>query len=409
MSSNFFAYSGYDHTDTDELWINAIISLDTNTLLNTYKMTPDGRKQFLRVLQTFKERLWMPYQIGKEFYSNRRLVIETELKALGETKQSLKNSIKTMADGLEKSAIRFRPQLANDLQKELNYLKDKISLMIDQCPDKMDRNEYFVGPTLKVDDPISKEIFEIFGDKIGDGFNPRELLEIYEEGANRYNLSIPPGFKDAVNKEDYRKYGDLVIWKELIRRATEKKQPIIFITDDSKPDWWERHNQLKRPHPELLDEFYRSSGQYVHIYSYNEFIDRASVIITNFPESAKAVEEIMTINEEERERLLEHKEMHTTPMPGDIYNIRRIPSEPDVIPVLLINELENGLFHAFPITSSRNLLNIKFPTIYCAGKLFAVLIDCKQLVHTESLRALYDRIDQQQLLNVLDNTSKVLD
>lgn len=225
MSSKFFAYSGYDYDVTRKLWPNALISFDTNTLLNTYKMTPDARNQFLGVLQTLKDRLWMPYQVGKEFYSNRRFVIESELKSLQNTKLYFKKNLETLATGIEKSAIRFRAQLATDLQKELNDLSERISIMIDKCPDKLYRKEFFDGPALKAEDPISKELFEIFGDKVGDGFNPEELLKIYAEGEKRYNLCIPPGFEDAVNKEDYRKYGDLVIWKELMKRATEKAKP----------------------------------------------------------------------------------------------------------------------------------------------------------------------------------------
>ncbi|MCY9669215.1 PIN-like domain-containing protein [Paenibacillus alginolyticus] len=368
-------------------------------------MTPDARSQFLRVLQTFKERLWMPYQVGKEFYSNRRFVIEAELKSLQNTKQYFKKNIETLATGVEKSAIRFRSQLAADLQNELNDLKERIAIMIDQCPDKMDRKEYFDGPALKAEDPISREIFEIFGDEVGDGFNPEELLKIYEEGEKRYTLSIPPGFEDAVSKEDYRKYGDLVIWKELMKRAKEEAKPIIFITEDVKPDWWERYNEFKRPHPELLDEFYRRSGQFVQIYTYNEFIDQASILIRDFPETAKAVEEIKAINEEERERVREQVEIFT-PKPGDIYNIREDRLDHRVRPVLLFDELENGSFYAFPITSRRDSLTINFPTINCGGKLTAVLVDRKILVHSENLRAFYDRIDQQQLLNVLGNTHK---
>nr|WP_276510303.1 PIN-like domain-containing protein [Paenibacillus qinlingensis] len=378
--------------------------MDTNTLLNTYKMTPDARSQFLRVLQTFKNRLWMPYQVGKEFYFNRQFVIETELKSLQNSKQYFKNGLDALVTGVEKSAIRFRSQLAADLQNELNELKEKLSIMIDKCPDKMDRKEYFDGPLLKAEDPISKGIFEIFGDNVGDGFHPVELLKIYEEGNKRYALSIPPGFKDAVNKEDYRKYGDLVIWKELMEKATEESKPIIFITDDVKPDWWVRYNELKRPHPELLNEFYRISGQYVQIYTYNEFIDQATKLIIDFPESAKAVEEINSINEVEREEQVQ-SEMFT-PKPGDIYNIVDKFDNFDhrIRQALLFDTLENGSYYAFPITTRRDLFTLKFPTINCAGKLAAVLVDRKILVRSEDLRAYYDRIDQQQLLKVLTNT-----
>ncbi|RIX59286.1 hypothetical protein D3P08_03785 [Paenibacillus nanensis] len=86
MATKFFSYTGYDSHLKKEILSNANISFDANTLLNAYKMTPDARNQFINVLKRFKERLWMPYQVGKEFYDNRSNVIKTEMKSLAEVK-----------------------------------------------------------------------------------------------------------------------------------------------------------------------------------------------------------------------------------------------------------------------------------------------------------------------------------
>ncbi|MBB3113458.1 L-rhamnose mutarotase [Paenibacillus phyllosphaerae] len=407
MQSKFFAHIGYDNDISSILWTDAIISLDTNTLLNAYKMTPIARRQFFHVLETFKNRLWMPYQVGKEFFSNRRMVIDAELKALQYTKQYFKKNIEALASSVEKSGIRFRTELATDLQIELNNLKEIIVRKFDLYPDKLERKEYYDGFNLKAEDPISKEIFEIFGDSIGDGFNPEDLIKIYEEGERRYNLCIPPGFEDADKKENYKKYGDLIIWKELIEHAKAESRPVIFITDDVKPDWWEINNEIRNPHPELLNEFYRITGQLIQIYTYSTFIEQASKQVFDLPDTSKAVEEINAINEEERDRVFE--EIINGPKPGDIYYIKKSSLSDNVTPVLLYEEISNGIFYAFPITSKRDSVTINtYPTIHCGGKLAAVKTDQRIMVSTQNLRTYYDRIDLKELSNVIDDPRSIL-
>ena len=54
------------------------------------------------------------------------------------------------------------------------------------------------------------------------GFSINQLINIYEEGEIRYKYKIAPGYKDIKKKDNennneflIRKYGDLIIWKEI--------------------------------------------------------------------------------------------------------------------------------------------------------------------------------------------------
>lgn len=76
-----------------------------------------------------------------------------------------------------------------------------------------------------------------------------------EEGQERYKKEIPPGFKDAKSKDGVRKYGDLIIWKELLNFARTQSKDIVFITDDVKADWWESENEKRIFHHKLVAEF----------------------------------------------------------------------------------------------------------------------------------------------------------
>ena len=97
-----------------------------------------------------------------------------------------------------------------------------------------------------------------------------------KEGKIRYEQRVPPGYMDADKKDgdEYKKFGDLIIWKDMITKAKSEKKPVIFITDDDKEDWWRKHKGRKLgPRPELLDEFKRETGQEFHIYKFDRFIE----------------------------------------------------------------------------------------------------------------------------------------
>ena len=52
----------------------------------------------------------------------------------------------------------------------------------------------------------------------------------------------------------YRKYGDLIIWKELLRRVTGTKINTLFIEDEKKKDWFSERGGKKLA-PVLYEEY----------------------------------------------------------------------------------------------------------------------------------------------------------
>ena len=102
-------------------------------------------------------------------------------------------------------------------------------------------------------------------------FSEGDLSEIFEEGARRYGSETPPGYKDASKGEPDR-YGDLVIWKEILRKAADGAGGYLRYGR------WKRrlvaHRAGKRigPRVELIEEFARASGQRIHFYSPEQFL-----------------------------------------------------------------------------------------------------------------------------------------
>jgi hypothetical protein len=128
-------------------------------------------------------------------------------------------------------------------------------------------------------DDVRDVIISIFKNKIGTSFQKTDLEDIYKEGALRYAEKRPPGFMDSHKKGSYyfeekeykRKYGDLLLWKEIINHSkSHKLKYVVLVTGDLKDDWWEEKRGRKiGARKELLNEIYEECPDLEVFYLYN--------------------------------------------------------------------------------------------------------------------------------------------
>jgi len=255
----------YPHTpeELSELWKNAIFVFDTNTLLNMYRYNRTTFKQYIEVLKELasKDRVFMPNQVGIEFFRNRMGVIR-------QYKKSYDDLIKTIDSfkGQLSSKYRHHPfvdvsKLREDVEASLKTIEAEIKKKQDKHPDWIQTDE------------VLEAITKIFSKCTGEAYTESELEAIYAEGARRYEKEVPPGFKD-MNKEGERQYGDLIVWMQMIAFAKNKQKPLIFVTGDEKEDWW-LLNEGKRimPLPQLRREMRLEAGVDFHAYTADNFLE----------------------------------------------------------------------------------------------------------------------------------------
>ena len=76
MKSKFFEhYILSDEESVKSIWGDAILVFDTNVLLNLYRYSENSKNDLLKALEYYKDRLWIPFQIGWEYHNNRLSVI----------------------------------------------------------------------------------------------------------------------------------------------------------------------------------------------------------------------------------------------------------------------------------------------------------------------------------------------
>lgn len=275
MKKVFSEYYDPPELTYKEIWDKALFVFDTNLLLNLYRYTTDTRDIILDVMNKVSDRIWIPYQVGLEYFNNRIKVINE----VSNGYDAIKKFISNYKNGFEKylnDNYNHHPYINRDMLKE-RYSNDIIK-PINDLLDEWKRKD----PKYQDDDVIWKKLTDLFDGKVGEDFSSENLYKLYKEGEIRYAHQVPPGYMDLPQKKDQGEralYGDLIVWKQTIEKAKESNRDVIFVTDDKKNDWFEAKVKGKRsgPRKELLREFSKESdGQKILIYNQESFLKYAN-------------------------------------------------------------------------------------------------------------------------------------
>jgi hypothetical protein len=263
MKSLFHGYIRPTQEEFAELWRHSIFIFDTNSLLNVYRYSEETSEQFLILLEKLADRVWIPHQVGLEFFRHRVGVIFEQQVAYGTTQ----NDLKRILDDFNVS--RKHPFLSKQKLERLEALVHEINEELSASQEKHRR--------LIQEDPLQDRILQLFDGKTGVAYSSERLSEIYKEGERRYKDKTPPGYMDDKDKsESHRKYGDLVLWYELIDTAKEVNKPVILVSDDVKEDWWWKEKGFTiGPKPELVHEMRAKANVMFYMYQPSRFMEQA--------------------------------------------------------------------------------------------------------------------------------------
>ena len=258
LKTDFSEY--YFYKSEEEIWENAVICLDTNVLLDLYKMPEETRNFYFEVLEQIKNRIVIPYQVMDEFFRNRYNVIQKEgfkyVNICKELEKSL-NGTNTYYDTEFRNKVPLIDELLDEIKKSVKTACDKIK-------------EFQKKQMINYDnDKVFKRITELFQNSIHSPFSKGDLKKIYENGEKRFAKKCPPGFSDK-NKPEEKRYGDYIIWEEMMMISRQKKLPIIFISNDEKQDW-RRGKKNLLPRHELIEEFKMKTEQQFYMYNLEKF------------------------------------------------------------------------------------------------------------------------------------------
>jgi hypothetical protein len=281
-----------------ELWADCIFVFDTSALLALYLYPEQTRQQIYdEIFEKIKDRLWIPHHVYFEYLKNRfikmrepvtrnylplkeefiRPIVDSFDKSLNRV-QALRNSIKN-ADShpymVSEALEVYETQLKNFFDTTVAFEKT----FSEQMEEKIREIQL-----LEQNDTVFQNIHRYF--KVGREYSYDEILQITKEGKHRYEFRIPPGYEDLKDKIGTQIFGDLIIWKQIIEYAKERKHPIVFVSNDVKEDWWEllsdkgpAKKRIDGPRRELIKEIKDYAGASFWMYDQAGFLDVANKLI----------------------------------------------------------------------------------------------------------------------------------
>lgn len=320
MREAFPSFYRPTENDFENLWANGLIVLDTNVLLNLYRYQSSTTEALLGVIAEVSERIWVPFHVGLEFQRRRLSVISEQNKRFSEVRSLVQKSVSSLrgqiADlQLEKRHSHIDPSsFIRKLEKIQQEFLDQLSKQEETCI------------TVNDEDEIRAELDQLLTNKLGKApANQKQLDDIYSEGTQRYKAKRPPGYKDSQKSKNgaeqfshkgltyQAEFGDLIIWKQVLDHVAQNNiENIIFVTDDTKEDWWliveDKGSKTIGPRPELIEEICSFGHvERFHMYSTETFIKHA----TNHLDSEVSDDALEDIRDIAHSRLFSKQSDHT--------------------------------------------------------------------------------------------------
>lgn len=257
----------------------SMICFDTSSLLNIYRYPQNAADGFIKAIEYFQSNIWLPYLVALEYQSNRITVLQQQARVFDDL---LLKSKKFKSEVLGLFADKQHHSIPYE---QLEILLDRFDVDFEGFLKKV-KDQH---PNYFRNDPIQIKLMDLFDGKLGDIPSLEYLSRLYKEGESRFENKIPPGYKDAKNKENEiklygdlfikSKYSDFIIWNEIIEHAKKINKSIILVTDERKEDWcWRENNIILGARPELVTEVLTKVGVDFRLISSLQFISIASKV-----------------------------------------------------------------------------------------------------------------------------------
>lgn len=345
------------------MWQEGTFAFDANVLLNLYRYSEPTRTELLGILDALQPRIYLPHQAGLEFHRGRIAVISEHRKAYADVRafvEEQKRLIASKTDSLYRDTAKEAEELVQAAAAALDRVAERLTNQEDVAVRQTNSSE---------DDPIWTAVRRLFGDRVGDPLTQEELANLYVEGAGRYASGIPPGFEDA-DKPEPERYGDLVLWRQIIKVASGTARPLIFVTDDRKDDWWWRvGGQTVGPLPNLVAEFARDAGVGFYMYTPESFMRFAGDVL-NRTVSEEAVGEISSLRARQPDDDVEEAPEATADRPSGWS-----PGDP-----IRHERLGDGHVIELRVIDGRQFIRAEFP----GGGVFRIPVGSSRISHRDA-------------------------
>jgi hypothetical protein len=294
VRKHFSEYFRPTVAETKSLWAEAVFIFDTNILLNVYRMSRETSLQMMEILTKLKGRLFLPNQVGVEFFNHREEEIAKQVNAFERVKQSLNR----IPEGFKKDFLRHPCIPITEITEALKECVDKQIAIVNQS--QLDNQLNFLAH----DDPILPELDSLFTDSGEEPYMGADDDTLNRKVEDRFQMNLPPcavstGEKVSSTSNPHR--GDGRVWFQIVKHAEKTKKTIIFITGDERKNWWRtaklgNKERIIGPHFMLIRDVESASEKRFLMYTQEQFLSEAPQYL-DVPEQTKGIEEVTQIRE----------------------------------------------------------------------------------------------------------------
>jgi hypothetical protein len=295
--AGFEQYLFSDDETVQSAFSSGLIVLDTNVILNLYKMDATARNAWLAVLEKLADRLWISHQAIVEFWRN-RATAAVHPQVAYQTLNKLRGAQKTIVEEYSKwQSSRGIAEGADNPLDALETALDRLTGDIDGFI--KERVSHFSADPAQ--DELVRRLGPILDGRVGAPYDAHQLNAVYQEADERFASKIPPGYMDdgnnpdtAVGKNTDKKYGDYVLWRQTLEHARttfhqrDDYPVLLLVTADFKEDWWRkvdvstvegsasRSSHTRAARYELITEARETAGATLVLRSPSEFLRLAA-------------------------------------------------------------------------------------------------------------------------------------
>lgn len=283
-----------------------LIIFDTNFLLDILQSPTDIGKKYIDSLKRVQDNIYIPYLVALEFNFRKSGIKKEKHYNITKYRDVVEGNLKTLKESIsDHQSINIKKNtedFSSDLLEEVEKFQEHILKKLDKK---------IATYITEEENTIYKELINIVENNIGEKYTQEWIAEVESEGENRYKDKIPPGFDDE-EKEDteedsrrysnlcyQRKYGDLIIWKDIInysKNSSKKGVKVIYVTNDGqsskKSDLLYKVKKLiVGPHIFLMNELQMEANKELYILSNLRFVQLVTEISDSQIEEIKHMAE----------------------------------------------------------------------------------------------------------------------
>lgn len=269
-------FEGYYRPTQDEwrrAYAHAWIVLDTNALLDLYRLSPAARRDLFSVYEAVRDRIFVPHHVAAEFHNRRIDAVQSRREEFEQAKEQLSEQERKAKAVVRRVSHRAGEEDAKEVE---DAIETAFRVALEFVSDTA--NEYDLDPdrlTSGSDDEVLARLGTLLAGRVADKPSDEELLTDIAEAKRRTTEGIPPGYKDA--GKDVNASGDYLWWAEVVRFATDSGRPVLLVSNDvGKGDWTlDRRGFRIGPHPILVDEMRAASGAQLLLSTTSDLLRRA--------------------------------------------------------------------------------------------------------------------------------------